>query len=252
MAPASPRIAGLLLLAAYGPGLPALAAAQSPVADEIRVWARRYHEDPARLDSLRTRMREAAAADPRPDNLRSLAQISLIWGDIRARTTDERLEVYDEGRRAAQRAVELEPRSAVGHFLYGANAGRWGQVKGVARSLFLLPSVRRAADAALELDPRLLPAYALAGNLFYEVPALLGGDLDRAERMFRKGLELDAHFTPLRLGLAKVLVRKGRTAEARRELQAVLDDPAPENPAQWALRDTGQARALLAAIQERS
>src|SRR5256885_6759694 len=66
-----------------------------------------------------------------------------MYGDVRARTTEEKLEAYDRGRQAAQRAMELAPKSAAARFWYGTNTGRWGQTKGVLRSLFLLPSAAR-------------------------------------------------------------------------------------------------------------
>ena len=98
----------------------------------------------------------------------------------------------------------------------------------------------------LALDARFAPVYALAGHVYYEVPELLGGDLDRAERMFRAGLRLEPTFTDMRVGLAKTLAKKGRTAEARQELAAVLAEKAPHNPATWTLKDAPEARALLA------
>lgn len=251
----SPRRAPCIAAAAFAAvvlALPGSGLARSAVVQEVQAWAKRYHQDPGRLDTLRARMLEAVKADPDPDNLLALSQISFIWGDIRGRTPGERLEAYDEGRQAARRAMEVGPKSAQAHFLYGANTARWGQVKGIALSLFLLPSVKQAISAALALDPRFVPTYALAGNVLYEVPALLGGDLDRAEQMFRKGLELEPRFTAMRVGLGKVLIKQGRTAEARRELQAVLDETSPENPAHWTLRDTRNARALLVSIEGKS
>ena len=122
-----------------------------------------------------------------------------------------------------RRAIELAPQSVLAHFWYATHTGRWGQTRGVMRSLFLLPTVKEESETVLRLDPTFAPGYALAANLYYEVPALLGGDLDRAERMFRKGLELAPRFTAMRVGLAKTLIRKGQLAEARKELQAVLD-----------------------------
>ena len=50
------------------------------------------------------------------------------------------------------------------------NAGRWGQTKGVMRSLFLLPEVKRGMETALELDPRFPPTYVLAGTVYYKCP----------------------------------------------------------------------------------
>ena len=49
----------------------------------------------------------------------------------------------------------------------------------------------------------------------------------------------------MRVGLGKTLLKLGRVAEARQELQAVLNEQAPSNPADWQLRDLQEARELL-------
>ena len=41
----------------------------------------------------------------------------------------------------------------------------------------------------LDLDPKFTAAYALAGNVFNEVRSLLGGDLKKAEEIFRQRLK---------------------------------------------------------------
>jgi tetratricopeptide (TPR) repeat protein len=227
------------------------AGVQGPLLGEVETVATTYHENPGRLDTLRDALERAVATDPQPDTLIALARVSFIWGDIRAATAEQRLDAYERGRRAAGRALELRPRSALAHLWYGINTARWGQTKGVLRSLFLLPTVQEAIRTALELDPGLTAAYALAGNVAYEVPALLGGDLERAEAMFRRGLALDPRFTGLRVGLAKVLIKTKRLAEARAELRAVLDEPAPTNRADFTLKDAREARALLASLRDR-
>jgi hypothetical protein len=186
--------------------------------------------------------------EPDPETWIALARVCFIWGDIRATTEEQKLAAYTEGREAARRAVELAPNAPLAHLFYGINTGRWGQMKGVVRSLFLLPEVREAIRRTIELDPALPQVYALAGNVDYEVPGMLGGSLERAEGHFRTGLGLDSHFTALRIGLAKVLRKQGRAAEARRELKAVLDETAPTNPAEWSMRDVPEARALLTAL----
>jgi tetratricopeptide (TPR) repeat protein len=235
----------LVLVAAVAAADPELIARVEPVAT-------RYHEDPKALDRLYQDLTRAAEAEPRIDVLMALARIAFVWGDVRATSAEQKLDAYDRGRQAARRAVELDPRSAGAHFWYATNTARWGQVKGVVRSLFLLPEVQRGIDTVLALDPMFTAVYALAGNVYAEVPGLLGGDLAKAEAMFRKGLELDPHFTAMRVGLAKTLVRRGRAAEARRELERVLADAAPTNRANFTVQDAPEARKLLESIRERS
>jgi predicted Zn-dependent protease len=81
------------------------------------------------------------------------------------------------------------------------------------------------------------------------VPGLLGGDLAKAEEMFRKGLELDPRYTMLRVGLGKTLIKLGRPDEARRELTAVVEETAPRNLADWTVKDVPEARRLLEGIK---
>src|SRR5215470_12222816 len=195
-------LAGLALLAMIS-----TAWAGSPLVSELQAFSTRYNENPKKIDELRAALEKAAEfPDADLDTLLALAQVCFIYGDVRASTEDEKLAAYDCGRHAAKRAIELAPRSAPAQFWYGANTGRWGQVKGIMRSLFLLPTVKGAMQAAIAIDPTYVPAYA-------------GGDLDRSEAMFRKGLDLDPRYTNMRLGLARTLLKKGRTADARRELE---------------------------------
>ena len=238
--------AAFLLVAATG------AAAQSPLVAEVEVVATRYHENPRRLDALRDGLERAVQGDPHAADLVALARVWFIWGDIRAATAEQRLEAYDRGRQAASRAIAQAPRNATARFWFATNTARWGQTKGVLRSLALLPTVQEEIRTILELDPTFTAVYALAGNVFYEVPGLLGGDLGKAEEMFWKGLEQDPKFTGLRVGLGKTLIKTGRIAEARYQLQAVLDERAPTNLADWTLKDSPEAKALLNGIRGRS
>jgi tetratricopeptide (TPR) repeat protein len=240
-------LAGLALLAEVS-----TAWAGSPLVSELQAFSTRYHENLKKIDQLKAALEKAAESDPDSDTLLALAQICFMYGDVRATTEEAKLAAYDRGRQAAKRAIELAPKSAPAQFWYGTNTGRWGETKGMARSLFLLPTVKEAMQTALALDPRYAPAYALGGSIYSEVPGYAGGDLDRSEALFRKGLEIDPRYTNMRLGLARTLLKKGRTADARRELEAVIGEKAPSNLADWTLKDVPQAKAILAEIKGRS
>jgi tetratricopeptide (TPR) repeat protein len=222
--------------------------AQSPLVTELAALNLRYHQDLPRLDAVYAGLIEAVKTDSHPDNLIALAHAAFLWGDVRARTPEEKMQAYERGRRAAERAAELAPRNARAHLWLAVNAGRWGQTKGVLRSLFLLPTVKEHMETAIALDPGLIPAYVLAGSVYYEVPGLFGGDLEKSEAMFKKALNLDPRWTGARVGLARTLVKRGRPAEARREAEAVLAEREPRNPADWTLKDSREARALLATL----
>jgi tetratricopeptide (TPR) repeat protein len=244
-------LAALLAVVATVRGAEACAQARALV-DELEVAATRYHEDPSRLFRIREGLEQAITTDEHVDNLNGLAWVSYIIGGLSGTTREQKLAVYDRGREVARRAIELYPRSVVAHFWYGVNTGRWGQANGILRSLFLLPTIQKEMEIVLDLDPSFTPVYNLAGSVYYEVPWLLGGDLNRAEEMFRTGLAQDPRDTAIRLGLGKTLIRKKRIAEARRELQAVLDEKEPRNLADWTLQDSPAARELLESIKRKS
>ena len=225
--------------------------AQSPLARELEVVAVQYHRNPAQLDRVREGLEQAVKTDSHVENFIALSRACFLWGDIRATSREQKLEAYDRGRQTGKRAVELAPRSALAHLWYATNTARWGQVNGVVRSLFLLSTVREELDAALQLDPKLTAAHVVSGNVYYEVPGMLGGDLAKAEQAFRTALKQDAKFTAARVGLGKTLIKRGRPADARRELQAVLDETEPRNPADWTMKDSKDARELLDSIKDR-
>jgi tetratricopeptide (TPR) repeat protein len=223
--------------------------AQAPV-DQARALIARYHEDPAGLDRARDLLEAALAADRRVETMIMASYAHFLWGDTRARTTDEKIAAYDRGRQIGERAVELAPRNAEAHVWYAINTGRYGQARGIMRSLFLLPTVRREIDTILELDPKNLRAHSLAGNVYMEVPRIAGGDREKAEEFFKKGLAIDPHFTVLRVDLARLYIATGRHPEARRELRRVLEERAPRNVADWTVKDAPRARALLESIKD--
>lgn len=239
------RLALALLL-----GTAAVAGAATPVDDALALFAN-YHQDLSALDRARDILETELQKNPQLETMLALARVYFTLGDVRAKTPEEKLAAYDRGRQIAKRAIELAPRSADAHFLYGANTGRWGQTKGVLRSLFLLPTVKDELNTIFEIDPNHAAGHALAGNVYLELPAIAGGSVAKAEAHFRKAIEVEPKYTALRVGLAKVFIRKGEYAAARRELESVVNESAPANIADWTTKDLPRAQKLLAEIKEK-
>ena len=106
---------------------------------------------------------------------------------VATRSDEEKLAAYERGRASGRRAIEPEPKNFLGHLWYAINTARWGQTEGVVRPLFLLPTVREEIWVLLELAPDVAAVHAL------------------------------------RVGLAKVLIKKNQTGEARRLLESIRD-----------------------------
>jgi len=216
-----------------------------------RALVARYHEDATALDRARDLLDAALAKDRQVETMVMLSYVQFLLGDIRATTADEKLAAYDRGRELGQRAVELAPKSHDAHIWYAINTARWGETKGILRSLFLLPTVKEEIRILLELNPRSVRAHVLAGNVFLEVPGFAGGDRVKAEEHFKKALEVDPRFTGARLDLARVYIADTRYADARRELQRVINQSSPTIVADWTVKDAPRARKLLESIKDR-
>jgi tetratricopeptide (TPR) repeat protein len=227
-----------------------VAQAQTPV-DAARALVQRYHQDPTALDRARALLDSALAQDSQVETMIMLSYVQFLWADVRATSDEAKLDAYARGRQLGERAVELAPRNAQAHLWYAINTARWGQTKGIMRSLFLLPTVQREIDTILTLDPRSARGHALAGNVYMEVPRLAGGDRAKAEGHFKKGLEIDPHFTVLRVDLARLYIGDGRYAAARQELTRVIDERAPTIVADWTVKDVPRARTLLESIRDK-
>jgi tetratricopeptide (TPR) repeat protein len=228
----------------------ATAAADTPV-EAARALVARYHEDPTAIDRARDLLEGALTKDRQVDTLVMLSYVEFLWGDVRAKTDDEKLSAYDRGRQLGERAVELAPKNPEAHVWFAINTARYGQTRGVMRSLFLLPTVQREIDTILALDPKNVRGYSLAGNVYMTVPRLAGGDVARAEEYFKKGIAVDPHFTVLRVDLARLYIGTGRYTEARQELTRVLEERAPRIVADWTARDVPRARGLLESIKDK-
>lgn len=230
--------------------VPLRASAETPVADAQALVAS-YHKDLTAIDRARDLLEAALKHESRVETMIMLSYVSFLWGDVRATTSEEKLAAYGRGRELGKRAVELAPRNHDAHLWYAINTGRLGQTRGVLSSLFLLPTLREEIEILLQLDPRSVRAHALAGNVYTEVPGLFGGDKEKAEAHFKKGLAIDPKFTVVRIDLARLYIATGRYAEARRELQRVIDETAPTFVTDWTVKDRPRARQLLESIRDK-
>ena len=230
----------------------AAAPARAPTSlESARALVARYHEEPAGLDRARDLLDAALAKDRKVETMAMLSYVQFLIGDVRATTPEDKLAAYDRGREIGQRAVELAPKSHDAHLWYAINTARWGETKGVLRSLFLLPTIREELRILLELDPRSVRAHILAGNVLLEVPGFAGGDRAKAEEHFKKALEIDPRFTNARVDLARVYIADARYADARRELQRVANETNPSVVADWTVKDAPRARKLLESIKDK-
>jgi len=230
--------------------LASTAAAQDPL-ETARGLLTAWHHDPARIDRARALLENEAASRPTAEILVELARAWFLTGEIRASPGAEKQAAYERGREAAKRAVALAPGNDQAHLWLAINTGRFAETRGMTAGLVMLPAIREASDTVLRLNPRNVDGWVLAGGILANVPRLMGGDRVKAETHFKRALELDPHKTSARIELAELYMETKRWAEARRELQHLLEETAASDLPRWTVSEVPRARTLLAAIAVR-
>jgi tetratricopeptide (TPR) repeat protein len=124
--------------------------------------------------------------------------------------------VLDRGVALAEAAIALDPERARAHFALFCNLAKQLELAGLSwRSLQRLARVKATLERALVLAPDEPDILAAKGEMLRRLPALLGGDVDEAERLLRRALEREPDHVAARLFLARLLVEDERsTAEA--------------------------------------
>ena len=130
-----------------------------------------------------------------------------------------------------------------------ANMGALAESFGMRQGIKYRGAIKDALLTVLKLDPGFQHGSAdrALGRWYYKVPGLFGGSKQKSEEHLRKSLTYAPQSTASHFFLAETLFELGRTAEARAELQKVLD--APVDPA-WGPEDRefkAKASALLTA-----
>jgi tetratricopeptide (TPR) repeat protein len=160
----------------------------------------------------------------------------------------EQRALFEDGIAAAKAAIARQPGHPEGHFWLAANMGALAESFGLRQGIKYRRPIKEALERVLAIDPGFQQGSAdrALGRWYYKVPRLFGGSNKEAEKHLRASLQYNPNSTASHFFLAEVLLDDGRAAEARGELQKVLD--APLDPA-WMPEDQEfkeKARALLA------
>jgi tetratricopeptide (TPR) repeat protein len=185
------------------------------------------------------------------ENLRALYEFSKVCyllGD-RAATKEEKLEYYELGKTYGKKAIKVDGGSEWAHFWYMVNVGRIGQTKGVLNSLVLVPEVKKEIQKVLKINPEHTGALDAEAMLYYELPGLLGGNLNKSVESLSKGIALDSNYTLLYVDMGRAYIKKKEYDKARWFLKKAVEIEKPTYEADHVLDDKPEALQLLEEIE---
>jgi tetratricopeptide (TPR) repeat protein len=182
------------------------------------------------------------------ESARKLAR-AYYWLGGHAPASEEN-SLYQKGIEAGRRAIAIEPAKPDGHFWAAANMGALAESSGIG-GLKYRKSIKTELETVLRLDPAFLEGSAnrALGRWYFKVPRLFGGSHRRAEENLKASLKYKEDSAVSHYFLAELYADDHRVAEARTEIQRVLDAPIdpewePEDQ-EWKLK----ARQLLTSLK---
>lgn len=235
-----------------GPGehapAPAVRAALAQDGDPDALYAAR--EDLAKAREAARIWSERLKADAKDFTSAWKLARARYWLGGHAPEADRRA-VLEAGIAAGRAAIAVEPNRPEGHFWVAANMGALAESFGLRQGMRYRGEIRNELLIVLKLDPAFQKGSAdrALGRWYFKVPGLFGGSNKRSEEHLRKSLTYHPDSSASRFFLAETLLDMGQKAEARAELQKVLD--APLDP-DWMPEDREfkqKAKTLLATIR---
>jgi len=142
----------------------------------------------------------------------------------------EKKAIFSQGVYWAEKAVALQPEKTDGHYWHGVNNGKYGETRGVLKSLALVKPIKNAMNKVLELDHSYEDGGAdrVLGRVYFKLPGFAGGSKKKSLEHLLKSKELGPNDAVTRVYLAETYLALKEKDKAREELEYVLnmeDDP---------------------------
>ena len=183
------------------------------------------------------------------DLLIELSHIYFNMGDDLFTEDENRLSAHKKGIQVGKKALELDESNPEAHFVYAINLGSAAQLEGVTAGALHLEEILEHVRRTLELQPDHAPALQMMGGLLAELPWFAGGDEEKAKSYLLDAIRVDGNYTKARIYLAKLYLKEGKTQDAIRQLQAVIQADSPHYRYTWQREYRPEATDLLLSIE---
>jgi tetratricopeptide (TPR) repeat protein len=209
------------------------------------------HLNPTYLATSANMLEQALKSDP--DNVRINYILSQVYYTIgeHAELKKEKLDNYYKGLAYGKKAMQIDNNSAWAHFWYMACLGRISLVKGIFNSLVSVGEAKKEIDIVLKLDPNNVKAYNAKAMVYYELPGILGGDINKSIALLKKAFEIDSNYAKAYVTMGKCYIRKKDYKTARLYLNKVLSFQNGWPVADFIIDDKPDAIKLLKQIENK-
>ncbi len=166
---------------------------------------------------------------------------------------DTRLELFQKGIDWSNKAIQLDPKNPGGYFWLGVNNGKYGETRGIIKSLFLIGPIKDAMNQVIALDPdyEYGGAHRVLGRMYFKLPRFAGGGIDKSIDYLKKSLAFAPNISTTRLFLAECYLSQKDYKKAQHELNAILSTPPIPGLEPEFAADKEEARRLLNEVNKK-
>jgi tetratricopeptide (TPR) repeat protein len=166
---------------------------------------------------------------------------------------DKQLELFQRGIDWSKKAIEINPKSAGGYFWLGVNNGKYGETRGILKSLFLVGPIKDSMQQVIAIDPgyEYGGAYRVLGRMYFKLPRFAGGGIDKSIEYLKKSLEYAPTVSTTHLFLAESYMAQKEYKRALQELNIVLSTAAIPGLEPEFNADKNEARRLLIEVNKK-
>jgi tetratricopeptide (TPR) repeat protein len=190
----------------------------------------------------------AQAEEDRNSCLIRLARLCFTLGELSSKTA--KLQYFEKGRSYSEILTKEEPLWPEGHYWLGLNLGGLAEYGGARRGLKMVPEIISEMEMALKGNPAYDQAgpHRVLGRIYFECPQwpLSVGNLAESLKHLSAAVAIAPENCTNHLFLGEILLKLGKKAEARHELEQVLEATRHSLCPQFLEEDRQTARQLLA------
>jgi tetratricopeptide (TPR) repeat protein len=179
-----------------------------------------------------------------------LSQVYYTIAD-HAEQKKDKLDNYYKGLWYGNKAIQIDYNSAWAHFWHMACLSRIALIKGIFNSLVSVGESKKEIDIVLSLDPNNVMAYNAKAMIYYELPGILGGDVNKSILFLKRAIGIDSNYSMAYVTLGKCYIKKKDYKTARMCLNQVLSLQNGWPVADFIMDDKPEAVQLLKEIEGR-
>ncbi len=188
-----------------------------------------------------------------PEDVQSYCKLSHIHYKIAGQVQEQMQETeYIKCIDYADAAIRRYPRAGTAYFMKALCLGKRGELNGIWSSLQMLDDFEANMKRAVELTPELDgggPHRAL-GRYYFQLPGLLGGNLDRAIKSLEKAISYGPEHWENLFYLGEAYFEDDRYHQARPLLARFLEVTRARAQEPKIMASRKQAQKLIQEIQE--